>query len=192
MKVVFTREMTGWRFDRAKGDAVVFRPGPQAIKSLLLYGAMAGGLSIVIYAAGGRGQGLYPAVHGALWLIAISWPLSCCYQRVAFSRDDEAGVVRARGQGILFPFRRDFPLRQTDVQLVPSKHYEHFGTSRAATHVGYDWKVMVLGTSPMALQIGYSPVTTLPERPPSDVREAFKRLADLFGVPADIQISEAE
>ena len=60
MKVVFTREMTGWRFDRAKGDAVVFRPGPQAIKSLLLYGAMAGGLSIVIYAAGGRGQGLYP------------------------------------------------------------------------------------------------------------------------------------
>jgi len=183
MPIVFTREMAGWEPAESDESRVVFRPGPEAIKSLFGYAALAAGLSIMFFIGGFRTQSFAVVVHGLLWLIAISWPLSIVYQRMEFIKDAPAGVVRLRGQGVLFPFRREFPLRRTPLLLDRHKHYAGRAASGVGVHVGWNWTLMIMGESPMSMRIGYTAGPESPKRPPLEVRRVLAWLSNLFEVP---------
>ena len=191
MAIVFTREMVGWEPVCSEPDRVVFRPGPQAIKSLLGYAALAAGLSVIFYIGGARGQIAAIVVHILLWLIAVSWPLSILYQRMEFSKDAAAGVVRVRGQGVLFPFRRDFPLGGgTSLSLARHKHHSSTGRGSSGVHVGWNWQLLVMGAQAMTIQIGHTAGREPPSRPPLEVRRALDQLSEIFEAPVQTGYGE--
>lgn len=183
MPVVFTREMMGWEPTEYDENRVVFRPGPRAIKSLLGYGALAAIVSIILFVGGARGQPFALAIHAGLWLMAISWPLSIVYQRMEFVKDASGGVVRVRGQGVLFPLRRQFHIRQTPLLLSRHKHYQTAGRSAGATHIGWNWTLMIMGQPPMSMQIGYTAGREPPKQPPFEVRRILALLSNMFETP---------
>ncbi|MFP4057537.1 MAG: hypothetical protein ACLF0G_11775 [Candidatus Brocadiia bacterium] len=183
--VAFTKEMSGWHVAEASPQRILFRPGWDAGKALVGTAALAAGLSVVFYLAGARGSAAWYILHVPLWLIAVSWPASLLYQKLELRKDAANGLVRVRGQGVVFPFRRRFPIGEVALHLARTEHRTSAGGT-ASHHVGWDWKLMVLAQPPLALLVGHTPGREPPGKPPLEVRRTLAAFCEMFEVPVQM------
>jgi hypothetical protein len=182
--VVFTKDLSGWTMAENSPERVLFRPGWDAGRRLVGYGALAAGLSLVFYWSGAWGGIGYTILHAALWLVAVSWPLSIFTQKLALRRDGATGIVHVHGRGILFPYHRRYPVGGAPMSLTKREHYETRGR-RSRFHTGWDWLLLLLGEPPLELLMGFTPGEPEPDQPPYDVRESLRAISRVFRSPIE-------
>lgn len=192
MPVISTKHIAHWEYERRGPDRLLFRPGPEGFVSSLKITGLAIALSILLFITGVRGGTPWFVLHALLWCLAISWPLSNFYQRLDFIKDKERGQVRVRGQSLIFPYRRKFPLQESE--LVLSRRDIHL-TTGATVHsivVEYHWTLLVADRSAdtyLSLCIGSSRPSEGDE-PPVRVKRILEIFSDIFEAPVQFARSD--
>ena len=174
--IISTREICDWDVVEETRDRLALRPGPAATSSALGYGALAAVLSFVFYLMGVRG-GWGWLLHLALWLIAVVWPFSMLWQRISFTHAGDKVIVE--GITALRPYRKDFPVGATSLQLSMTRHTERRG--RVSVHVGFNWTILIHGGNTIeSMRVAYTMGTNPPGHIPPDAKKIVQALQNLL------------